>query len=203
MTEENTNTTETTQNDNEGLVRAKNELLNELKQARAENARFKAEQEERETAAAKKAGDFEALLKKEQDKSAKSIKERDEALAAANARMTTLLSENALKDMIGGYDVKPSLRPALVALLKSQLSVTDEGVMFGDKSPEDFGKAFFASEDGRDFLKPILNSGGGATGNTGSAPATPDVWSLTKYAEMKADDPTAAAAYAKKHNKNF
>jgi hypothetical protein len=88
-------------------------------------------------------------------------------------------------------------------LLKGQLSVTEDGVMFGDKSPEDFAKAFFASDDGREFLKPVVNSGGGATGNTGTAPATPDAWSLTKYSELKADDPTLAAAYAKKHNKRF
>lgn len=202
MSEENTNT-ETSQTDNEGLVRAKNDLLNELKQARAQLKQFQDADAERETEAAKKKGDYEALLKKEQEKAAKSIKERDDALATANAKMTSLLTDNALKDMIGAYDVKPSLRPALVAMLKGQLSVTEDGVMFGDKSPEDFGKAFFASEDGRDFLKERINSGGGATGNTNGTPATPDTWNFSKYAAMKAEDPALAAAYAKKHGKPF
>jgi hypothetical protein len=202
MADENTNTETATQTETapdvvtEGSVRHNRQLLNDLKKAQDRL-------DEYEAAEAKKKGDYDTLLKKEQDKAAKSIKERDEALAAANARMTSLLTDNALKDMIGAYDVKPSLRPALVALLKGQLSVTEDGVMFGDKSPEDFAKAFFASDDGREFLKPVVNSGGGATGNTGTAPATPDAWSLTKYSELKADDPTLAAAYAKKHNKRF
>lgn len=203
MADENTNIDSVQETKTEGTVRHNRELLNELKEARASLAAFEAEKAEREEEAAKRKGDYETLLKKEQDKAAKSLKERDEALAAANARMTGLLTENALKDMIGAYDVKPSLRPALVALLKSQLSVTDDGVMFGDKTPEDFGKAFFASEDGRDFLKPVINSGAGATGNAGMAGGLPDSWNFTTYTTMKAEDPALAAAYAKKHGKKF
>lgn len=127
----------------------------------------------------------------------------DQQLSAKQERIINLLTENAIKDVIGAYDVKPSLRPALVSHLKGLIKADEEGAMFGDKTPEDFGKEFFASEDGRDFLKPVINSGGGATGNTGVAPSTPDKWSLSAYAEMKAEDPTRAAAYAKKHGKNF
>lgn len=205
MSEENTNTTDTTADNTktEGTVRHNRELLNDLAKFKAKVAEYEAEKEARETAAAQKKGDYEALLKKEQDKAAKLAAEKKSEIEAREARINSLLTENALKDMIGAYDVKPSLRPALVALLKGQLNVTAEGVMVGDKSPDEFAKEFFASEDGRDFLKPLVNSGGGATGNTGTTPATPETWSLTKYAEMKAEDPVLAAAYAKKHNKRF
>jgi hypothetical protein len=169
MSDETTNTESTPEIKTEGTVRHNKELLDELKQARASLAAFEAEKAEREADNAKKRGDYESLLKKEQDKAAKALAERDANLTARDAKINQLLTDNALKDMIGAYDVKPSLRPALVALLKGQLSVTEDGVMFDDKSPADFGKAFFASEEGRDFLKPALNSGGGATGN---APST-------------------------------
>jgi len=199
----NVETTNDTEIVTEGSVRHNKALLDELKQARATLAAIEAERAERETAAAKKAGDYEGLLKKEQEKAAKLLKERDENLLARDAKIKQLLTDNAIKDVIGSYEVRPGLRTALVNHLKTMVETGNDGVTLMGKPAGDFGKAFFASEEGREWLKPVLNSGGGATGNAGSVPATPDKWNLSTYAQMKNEDPAMAAAYAKKHNKSF
>ena len=204
MSEEtNIETTETATEATTGEERKSRELLNELKQAKSKLAEFERQQEEREVAESKKKGDYEALLQKEKDKAAKLVKEREDALNQSNARINQLLTDNTIKGIITAHEVQPALAKALTALLKSEMTIGDEGAMFGDKSPEDFAKEFFATEEGQAFLKPDLKSGGGSTGNTTNAPATPDYWDFTAYADMKKTDPVLAAAYAKKHNQAF
>lgn len=149
--------------------------------------------------AAAKAGDVEAL----KSTHARELKKLQDKLDASDANLSTLLIDNAIATKMAEAGVFPQLSKGFVAMMKADAAVVNGQAMVGDLSLADHMSAFLSSEDGQHYYPAPKNSGGGATGSTAKASSLPTTWNLTKYAELKAENHEAAAAYASAHGKSF
>jgi len=157
-------------------VLAKNEeLLGEVKTARqklreleAAEAERKAEIAKREEEEARAKGNFEALLKTEAEK--RQAAEGDGLLW--KSKFFEREMDLGLTQQLDAVGVKPELRKAAMALLRSNADIDDDGaISLGGKALADAIKEWAASDEGKAFIV-NGNAGGGAEGGgKGKQPA--------------------------------
>lgn len=163
----------------EGLVRKRDELLTELKEARKGKAINPEDVDRLES----RIDELEGKLK-EAEKSAKTAtKEADtakKALADAEGSMTRMLVDNGLTDALAKAGVtNPVHLRAAKALLASQVQVVTEGenklAKVGDKALGDFIGEWAKGDEGKFFVAAPASSGGGANGSRSNNHQAPSV----------------------------
>jgi hypothetical protein len=160
---------------NDALAEKNRELLGETKKAKA---RAKAAEVDPEEHAELKhqlealQSDYSKLQKKAQtdmEKLTQQLSQKDDTLRG-------VLVDNGLQSAMAEVNVKPELRPAVLALLKgqAQLKEADGGsyeALMGDKPLVEGVKEWAASDAGKAFVAAPDNSGGGAAGGSNGLPA--------------------------------
>lgn len=158
-----------------GLVKKRDELLNEVKTLR-KNSEIKPEAyqalKEEIDALNEKLSENSKALKLAQTDTEKANK----ALQAESAAVSKMLIDNGLTEAITAAGVKPELAKAVKALFASQATIKADGetraALIGDKSIKDFVTEWSKSDEGKHFVAAPENSGGGAnSGNRQNAPA--------------------------------
>lgn len=106
------------------------------------------------------------LSKKEIERLSNLVKEKDGAL-------TTYLLDAGLTDALAKQKVKPELMDAAKAFLKQSAAIkSDNGnyqAVIGDKALHEYISEWVSSENGKHFVQPDANSGGGANGGQSSS----------------------------------
>jgi hypothetical protein len=105
------------------------------------------------------------LSKKEIERLSNLVKEKDGAL-------TTYLLDAGLTDALAKQKVRPELMDAAKAFLKQNAAIkSDNGnyqAVIGDKALHEYIGEWVSSENGKHFVQPEANSGGGANGGQSS-----------------------------------
>jgi hypothetical protein len=167
----------------EGLVRKRDELLAELKEARKGKAIDPEELEKRD----QRIEELEAKLKEAEKTVKKATADAEaakKALADEAGFSQRLLVDNGLNEALAKAGVtNPVHLKAARAMLAGQVQVVAEGdqrvVKIGDKPAADFIAEWAKGDEGKFFVSAAQNSGGGATGSGGGAPASKKVSQMT------------------------
>ncbi len=188
-------------------VLAKNEeLLAEAKAAKARARELEAAEAERKAEAAKKEED-EARQKGEWTKieegyKAKLSEKEGEGLLWKSKYFDREL-DLGLTTALDEINVKPELRKAAMALLRTTAEIDDDGkISLGDKPLSEAIKEWAKSDEGKAFIA-NGNSGGGANGsgkgNQGgdTNPWAKGTWNLTEQGKIYKADPNRARELAK------
>ena len=154
-----------------GLVKKRDELLNEVKTLR-KNSEIKPEdfqklKEENDALTDKLAEQAKAV------KEAQTIAEKaTKALQAESAAVSKMLIDNGLTEAMAAAGVKPELTKAAKALFASQAAIKADGdtrqALIGDKPIAEFISEWAKSDEGKHFVSAPANSGGGAEGGSRS-----------------------------------
>jgi hypothetical protein len=188
-----------------------------IKALEAKNKELKAEKDKAKTAqetaqaaadeaaeeAARKDNDAAALEKSLEKKYAKQIADLTSARDAAQSQLSTLLIDNTAQANLTKHNVPGHFHKPLLALIKAQAELKDGAAMVGDTSLDDYIATYLTSDEGKHFVSAPANSGANATGGKASTGALPSEWSLTRYMEIKTENPSLAASYASTHGKKF
>ncbi|MFM9829737.1 MAG: hypothetical protein ACKVOB_13510 [Sphingomonas sp.] len=187
-------------------VRAKNtELLDELKQTKAELRKSKdidpadvaRIEEERDTLKAELAKATKAATD-----AAKRAETAEKTLAAESGYTSKLLTENALNTALAEAGVKePAMLKAVKAMMAGTAQVVTEGdqrtVKIGDKALVDHIKEWSGTDEAKFFISAATNAGGGANGSgkgdTGGKTVT--------RAQFDGMEPLARTTFAKEGGK--
>src|SRR5574343_235824 len=156
----------------DGLVRKRDELLNELKPLRekikgvepVEFYRLKDENEQRQA----KISESENMVKKINA----DLEMTKKAMESESGFVQKLLIENGLTEALNAAGVKPELSKAVKAMFAGQAQIRIDGenrnAVIGDKSLSDFIAEWSRSDEGKHFVTASVNSGGGANGSGGA-----------------------------------
>ena len=180
------------------ILGEKKKLAAKVREYEAAEAERKAEIAKREDEEARKKGDFEKLLKAEQDK----LATIQNAETQWRGRFYDLQMNLSLTEALDGANVKPELRKAAMALLRSNATIDDDGnVTVSDQPISDYIKAWSKSDEGKAFIA-NGNTGGGANGSGKASPngaANPwaaDTFNLTQQGLAIKANPAAAREMA-------
>lgn len=166
-------------------------VLEEKKKEAAKAAEAKELAEQAANEAAMKSGDIDAIKAAH----AKELKKAQDAIAEHQARLSTLLIDNAIKGALVENNIAPQFHEMATAYFKSQSKLENGEAKFGDVALVDGIKAFVESDKGKHFVAAPLNSGANATGSNVSAKTmTKDNFELSKFAEIT--DPAERNALA-------
>ena len=181
------------------ILGEKKKLAAKVREFEAAEAERKAEAAKREEEEARKKGDWEKI---ENDYKAKlSEKEGNEMLW--KGKFYELQMNLSLTEALDGANVKPELRKAAMALLRSNADIDEDGnVTVEDKPLSDYIKAWSKSDEGKAFIA-NGNTGGGANGsgkatpNGAANPWAAETFNLTQQGLAIKANPAAARDMAK------
>ena len=125
-------------------------------------------------------------------------------LSRADATIRKLLVDNGLTEALGKAKVAPEFIEAARALIKTREEVSigeQEGkavAMIGEATLEAFVTRWAESDEGRPFLSPLANSGGGPVVSVAGRPNAKNPWSrpdrnLAEQARIVRENPELAA----------
>ncbi len=188
----------------EGLRAKRDELMDELKAAKAELRKSK-EIDPAEVSA------LEDELAKAKAETAKLIKDTKEALARAEKAeqafeaeakaSAMMLTENALNAALAEAGVtNPAMLKAVKAMFAGNAAVAVEGdqriVKIGDKALPDHIKEWAATDEAKHFISAPVNSGGGAPGGKGTTTGGKTM-TRAEYDKQAVADPAGMRAFIK------
>lgn len=155
-----------------GLAAKRDELLNELKEARKGKTIEPAELERRDARIAELEGQLNEATKAAGE-SKKAADKAAKALETEAKFVQSLLVENGLSDALVKAGVKqPAHLKAVKAMLSGQVQIVADGearvAKVGDKALGDFITEWAKSDEGKFFVEAPANNGGGAGGGSGS-----------------------------------
>lgn len=188
-------------------VLAKNEeLLAEAKAAKARARELEAAEAERKADLAKREEE-ESRKKGEWDKIEAGYKEKISTAEGEGLLWKAKYFERemdlGLTNALDQANVKPELRKAAMALLRSNADIDDDGnITLGDKPLAEAMKAWAASDEGKAFISNGA-AGGGANGGGGNGkggdknPWSKEHFSLTEQGKIYKADPNRARELAR------
>lgn len=190
-------------------VLAKNdELLAEAKAAKARVREFEAAEAERKAEIAKreeeeaiKAGNFEKLLAAEKQR----VSEKEGEGLLWKSKYFDREMNLGLTSALDEINVKPELRKAALALLKTTANIDDDGrITLGEKPLADAISAWSKSDEGKAFIANGstgggANGGGNRPGGGDKNPWASDSFNLTEQGRMYRADPGKAREMAAAH----
>lgn len=188
---------------NEALDKKNKELLAEKKKAKAEADKAQADAVAAAEEAALASTNVEEIKSTLAKQHQREMDKLNKQLEAANGQLSTLLIDNAARDLLTKHNVPSHFQRILLTAVKAEASLKDGAAMVGDTSLEDYVSSLLTSDEGKHFVAAPVNTGANAGGNTKVVTGLPEQWNFTKYAEMKSQNPELAQAYARKHNQPF
>lgn len=147
-----------------------------------------------------KATAVQQAVQTERTKWEKEVGSRDTTIAALTKELNDTRAETELDRALDEHRIKPELRKAAKAMLRSdiEVEVDDDGrhVYLNSLPVAEAVKAWAESDDGKAFVLDG-NTGGGATGgkskHTGKNPWKSDTLNLTEQDRIQAKDPALAS----------
>lgn len=118
-------------------------------------------------------------------------------LAAIEEQNTKLLVDGGISQQLDAINILPALKPAAMALLKSQAKLEEGQALIEGKPLADFIKEWANTDAGKAFVRAPDNSGGGAQGggtNTKGIknPFSKEHFNLTDQARLIRENPAEA-----------
>lgn len=183
-----------------GLVAKRDELLSELKGAKAGSAKaaeLEAKLAKIEEEKLRGAGDFASLEKQLKDAHARELEKLQGTIKAKQTALEKHLVDAGLSTALAEVGVAKEFLPAVHALLRGQVQIADNAgelsAVAGGKALPDFIKEWAQSDAGKAFVSAPNNSGGGAPGG-----GKGNVKQYKTKADFKGD-PAAKSAFVKEH----
>ncbi len=171
-----------------GLVNKNNELLGELKAAKAKLKEFESLDldalqtaaktlKSQESEALEKKGEYEKLMNQMREDHAKEIAKRDEALRHQKETTRGILIQTSLQSALANVHIDPEMMEAATDMLSAKVAVTEkDGALvsgIGDKSVKDWVSEWAKTNVGKRFILADTGAGGGAVHSTnGNASST-------------------------------
>jgi hypothetical protein len=159
------------------VLSAKNrELLGEVKTARAKAKGVEIDPAEH-TALQSEVEALKAELTKVTKESHKTVEQLQKSLNDKDSALQSYLIDNGLTEALVKVGVRSEFMGAAKAMLRNQAQIKAEdgnySALMGDKPLVDAVAEWAAGDEGKHFISAPANSGGGASGGSGSNPGAP------------------------------
>lgn len=155
-----------------GLVTKKDELLAKLNEKKDTDTATHAELEQlrqlKQTYDQEKAesqGKYQEALELAETRFKTEAEKLQAQLAEYQQREEQYLINDGLSNALDSAQIKPELKQAATALLKSQATISEGKAMIGEMSLSDYVNEWANSDEGKPFVLAPNNSGGNATGS--------------------------------------
>ena len=160
----------------EALSAKNRELLGELKVAKAKAKGGDIDPSEH-AALQSAVEELQAKLDKQSKDATKTIEQLNKSLTEKDGALQSYLIENGLSEALLKANVRPEMMGAVKAMFKAQTKLANDGAEYkailGDKPLFEAVSEWAASDEGKHFVAAPANSGGGASGGSGSGQPAP------------------------------